>query len=101
MTGTLSYFVSQKGEAGNKLFIIISGTVEVLDDEGVILAEMGEGEVFGELSLISGESMTTTIQASEPCIIATLNKKISGTFWFVSPPCSYSFTSCSSSELPN
>ena len=69
------YFVSQKGQIGSKLYIIVKGKVEVLDDEGVILAELGAGEVFGELSMISGETMTTTIQASEPCIIATLNKK--------------------------
>ena len=69
------YFVSQKGQVGSKLYIIISGQVEVLDDEGVILAEMAAGEVFGELSMISGETMTTTIQAAEPCVIATLNNK--------------------------
>lgn len=69
------YFVSQKGQVGSKLYIIISGEVEVLDDEGVILGEMSAGDVFGELSMISGETMTTTIQASEPCVIATLNKK--------------------------
>lgn len=69
------YFVSQKGQAGSKLYIIVKGEVEVLDDEGVILAELGAGDVFGELSMISGETMTTTIQAAEPCVIATLNKK--------------------------
>lgn len=69
------YFVSQKGQVGSKLYIIVSGEVEVLDDEGVILAELGAGDVFGELSMISGEMMTTTIQAAEPCVIATLNKK--------------------------
>ena len=69
------YFVSQKGQMGTKLYVIISGEVEVLDDEGVILAVMGPGDVFGELSMISGETMTTTIQAAEPCVIATLNKK--------------------------
>ncbi|RZW26668.1 MAG: cyclic nucleotide-binding domain-containing protein, partial [Desulfobulbaceae bacterium] len=60
---------------GTKLYIIISGQVEVIDDEGIVLAEMGPGEVFGELSMISGETMTATIQAVEPCVIATLNKK--------------------------
>ncbi len=69
------YFVSQKGEVVNKLYIIISGRVEVLDDDGIILSEIEAGEVFGELSMISGEKMTTTIQAAEPCVIATLNKK--------------------------
>ena len=69
------YFVAQKGQESSKLYIIISGRVEMLDDEGGILAEMGAGEVFGEFSMISGEKMTATVQAAEPCVIATLNKK--------------------------
>lgn len=69
------YFVSHKGEVGDKLYIIVSGCVDVLDDDGSILAEMRVGDVFGELSLLSGEKMSTTIQTAEPSVIATLNKK--------------------------
>lgn len=69
------YFISQRGEVGNRLYVMVSGKVEVLDDDGVVLSEMGVGDVFGELSLLSGERMTSTIQAVEPCVIATLNKK--------------------------
>ncbi len=69
------YLIAQKGSAGTKLYIIISGSVEVVDDDGVVLAEMGAGEVFGEMSLLSGEQVTMTIQASEPCEIATLSQK--------------------------
>lgn len=69
------FFVGQKGQEVTKLSIIISGTVEVLDDVGAILAEMGPGDVFGELGMFSGELMNATIQATEPCVIATLNKK--------------------------
>ena len=69
------YFVTQKGQKGSKLSIIVSGQVEVLDDEGAILSEMSIGDVFGEMSIISGESLMTTIQAAEPCVIATLNRK--------------------------
>ena len=70
------FLIAQKGDPGTQLYIIISGRgVEVVDDDGVVLAEMGTGEVFGEMSLLSGERVTTTIQASEPCEIATMSQK--------------------------
>jgi CRP/FNR family transcriptional regulator, cyclic AMP receptor protein len=67
--------IAQKGDPGTKLYIMITGRVEVIDDDGVVLAEMGTGDVFGEMSLLSGERVTTTIQAAEPCEIATMSQK--------------------------
>ena len=67
--------IAQRGDPGAKLYIIISGRVEVIDDEGVVLAEMGTGDVFGEMSLLSGERVTATIMAAEPCEIATMSQK--------------------------
>lgn len=67
--------VLQKGDVGDHLYIILSGRVEVMDEDGVTLAEMGKGEVFGEMSLLSGENVTTTIMAAEPTELATLSKK--------------------------
>ncbi len=67
--------ILQKGDPASNLFIIISGKVEVMDEDGVTLAEMGRGEVFGEMSLLSGDRVTTTIMAMEPCQIATLSQK--------------------------
>jgi len=67
--------IIQKGDPASSLFIIISGRVEVMDEDGVTLAEMGRGEVFGEMSLLSGDRVTTTIMAMEPCQIAHLSQK--------------------------
>ncbi len=67
--------VLQKGDVGDHLYIILSGRVEVMDEDGVTLAEMGKGAVFGEMSLLSGETVTTTIMATEPTELATLSKK--------------------------
>ena len=67
--------ILQKGDVGNHLYIILSGRVEVMDEAGVTLAEMGKGDVFGEMSLLSGETVTTTIMAMEPTELATLSKK--------------------------
>ncbi len=67
--------ITQKGDPGNRLFILLSGKAEVIDDHGVILAELGRGEVFGEMSLLSGDRVSTTIMATETCQVAVMNQK--------------------------
>jgi len=67
--------IIQKGDPGNRFFIIISGTAEVIDDYGTTLSEMQKGEVFGEMSLLSGERATITIMASSPCQLAVMTQK--------------------------
>lgn len=58
--------ILRKGEPGRNLFIIGSGKVEVLAEDGVRIAVLGKGEVFGEMSLISGDPVAATVQALEP-----------------------------------
>lgn len=67
--------IAQKGDPGNRLFIIISGKAEVIDDHGIRLAKLGCGDVFGEMGLLSGERVTATIMALEPTQIAIMNQK--------------------------
>ncbi len=69
------YPILQKGTPGTKFYVIISGKVEVIDDDGLVLNRMEEGEVFGEMSLLSGDTVTAAILAAEPCQIATLSQK--------------------------
>lgn len=54
----------RKGQRSSNLFILVSGKVEILDDN-VVIALLGKGEIFGEMSLISGESATATVRALE------------------------------------
>lgn len=58
-------FVLKKGDAGKNLFIIISGRVDVLNDDGMSIAFMGRGEVFGEMSLLSGSPVGATVKVRE------------------------------------
>lgn len=67
--------IVQKGDPGINLFIIVNGKVEVLDDQGITLAELLRGDVFGEMSLLSGDPVTTTIIAAEPTQLAVMNQK--------------------------
>lgn len=67
--------IAQKGDPGNRLFILLSGKAQVIDDHGVTLAELMKGEVFGEMSLLSGDRVSATIMAAEPCRVAVMNQK--------------------------
>jgi CRP-like cAMP-binding protein len=67
--------ITQKGDPGNRLYILLTGKAEVIDDHGVTLAELDRGEVFGEMSLLSGERVSTTIMAAETCLVAVMNHK--------------------------
>jgi CRP-like cAMP-binding protein len=67
--------IAQKGDPGDRLFILLSGKAEVIDDHGVAIAELKKGEVFGEMSLLTGDRVSTTIMTAEPCQIAVMNQK--------------------------
>lgn len=56
-----------EGEAGSSLFLIVSGMVKVFtkteDGANLQLAELGLGDFFGEVSLLTGRPRTATITA--------------------------------------
>jgi hypothetical protein len=65
--------ILKKGEPGNKLFIIISGEVEVIGDGSVRIAALGKGEVFGEMSLLSGDPVAATVKVVRNAKVLYLN----------------------------
>ncbi len=68
-------YIMQKGEPGVKLYIIISGKVEVLAGGEINIAFLEQGEVFGEMSLLSGEPVVATIKAVEPTRVLFISGK--------------------------
>jgi len=67
--------VLKKGEPGAHLFILLSGKVGVIGDDGTRLAEMGKGEIFGEMSLLSGEPVSCSIYSLSETEAALLSIK--------------------------
>jgi hypothetical protein len=57
--------IIRKGDPGKNLYIILSGLVDVLDQDGISIAKLQNGEVFGEMSLISGDRVGATIKVLE------------------------------------
>ena len=64
-----------KGEPGTHLFIMLRGKVSVIGDDGQSIAEMGVGEIFGEMSLLSGEPISCSIHTLEETEVALLSNK--------------------------
>lgn len=67
--------ILHKGRPGKALYIIMAGSVHVLDDEGSPLVTLQRGEIFGEMSLISGKPVSATIRAAEPSRLLILSGK--------------------------
>ena len=70
------------GDAGDALYIVVRGRIEVLTDAGhqgnaacSSIAVLGEGHSFGEMSLLSGEPRTATIRAVEDTNLLKIGKQ--------------------------
>lgn len=61
--------IIREGDPGKNLFIILSGLVDVLDRDGNSITRLRNGEVFGEMSLISGDRVGATIKVLEPTTV--------------------------------
>lgn len=60
--------VIEQGAAGDSMFLIVSGKTEVRFTHGdttEVVATFGPGDCFGEMSLLTGESRTATVVATE------------------------------------
>jgi len=71
-------FVVREGEPGDCLYVILSGRLEVRRDyapgRSEPVAELGEGEIFGEIALLQGGLRTRSIRARERSVLLALGK---------------------------
>jgi CRP-like cAMP-binding protein len=67
--------VIKKGEPAKNLYIIISGAVDVLDEQGACLSTLANGDVFGEMSLISGDAVGATIKVAKAAAIVLIEEQ--------------------------
>lgn len=67
-----------EGESGSSLFLIVSGDVKVFtrgqEGEHIQLAELGPGDFFGEVSLLTGRPRTATITAKNRVMAIELTR---------------------------
>lgn len=71
--------VIEEGSAGRGLFVLLSGQVDVSKrdaDEKVLLATLGPGEVFGEISLVNDEPASATVTAASQSTVLFLARDV-------------------------
>src|SRR6266480_6425998 len=56
--------LERSGEPAAYLYVVRKGAVEILD-RGRLIDLIGEGETFGELSLVSGQGPVASVRAAE------------------------------------
>jgi CRP/FNR family transcriptional regulator len=74
---TRGHVVFSEGDPGDRLFIVTDGKVKITraaaDGRENLLAVLGPGEMFGELSLFDPGSRTATATAITDCTLASLD----------------------------
>jgi CRP-like cAMP-binding protein len=72
---TGSYLITRE-KPGDGLYVVLSGRCEVLDqkDDGreVTIADLKEGDVFGEMSMLWNKETCASVRATTPCTVLRL-----------------------------
>ncbi|MGD2169159.1 MAG: FAD-dependent oxidoreductase [Chlamydiota bacterium] len=69
--------IFHEGDIGDYLYIIVKGKVEILkkkQGEDVHVANLGEGEFFGEMSLLNEKRRNATVKCVDPSDILAIRK---------------------------
>jgi CRP-like cAMP-binding protein len=67
--------VVREGTFGQEAFLIVSGHAEVLRD-GEIVATLGPGQYFGELSLLDRQPRNATVRMAEDGRVLSLSQRV-------------------------
>ncbi|MEE4313053.1 MAG: cyclic nucleotide-binding domain-containing protein [Desulfofustis sp.] len=66
--------VLRKGDIGGNFYIIVTGSVNVINEAGITISKLGKGDVFGEMSLICNDKVSATIQVREDTSILYIDQ---------------------------
>ena len=71
--------IVEQGERGDKLYVIVRGTMDVLqtgaDGAEHQLQVLQDGDFFGEIALIDNIPRTATVRARTPCLLLVLSRE--------------------------
>lgn len=71
--------IVRQGEAGDSLYVLAEGALDVRTDRGssgeIVIDSMAAGDVFGEMSLLTGQPRSATIVASTEAVVYEIRKE--------------------------
>jgi len=62
------------GSEGHEFFILETGSVDIIKEDGHVISTRGSGEVFGELSLLMSKKRRATVRAKTYCALYIMDK---------------------------
>ena len=73
--------VFRQGEQGDRLYVVKSGVLEVVatptdGSEPTVVAYLGNGEVLGELALLTGSPRSATVRSPEHAVLFAVEKAV-------------------------
>ena len=71
--GNIIYSVNNPSDS---IYLVHTGSVQLATKNGMILGELGEGELFGEVGLITSEPRTVTVRAKTDCILIKIDEPV-------------------------
>jgi len=74
MSFSPSQYIIQAGDTGEEMYIISHGTVEVIDRENKIIANLQDGKFFGENALLEQTTRNAHVRAHTYCDLYKLSK---------------------------
>ena len=66
--------ITREGRAGREFFVLVSGTARVTKN-GRKVADLGEGDWFGEIALLTDTPRTATVTATSPVDVLVITDR--------------------------
>jgi len=69
----------RKGDIGHEMFIVLTGTIEIIDEyetKKKVLADLGPGEIFGEMAMFEKRERSAHALAKERSQILVLSEDV-------------------------
>ncbi len=63
-------------DRSDSVYLVHTGSVQIETKNGMVLGELGQGELFGEVGLITSEMRTVTVRAKTDCIVIKISEPI-------------------------
>ncbi len=64
------------GQAVKDLYIVTSGTLEVRDGKQNVIAQLGMGDIIGEMSFVEKRPPSVSVNAQEECRVLAVNQRL-------------------------
>lgn len=67
-------YICEQGDTGKEMFILESGTIDVLVNDKRVATFSERGTTIGELALFLGEKRSASLKAASPCVVYKINQ---------------------------